>query len=1130
MRFNAYCNPALPGRRLLTKTVRVMKITAFLMFAAFLHVSARGYSQNVTLSVRNAPLTKVFAEIKRQTGYVFFFDQAWLASAKGVTVDIRDEPLGAALDACFKDQPLTYAIVGKTIVIRLVERSLPLVGVDSVPVAKSQGEVEGVVLNEAGQPLYEASVTVKGTGKTVLTNEKGVFKIEGVKEGSVLVVTYVGFTEKQITFKGGARMEVRLDQAVNQLDRVQVIAYGTTTQRLNTGDVTTITASTIEKQPVTNPLLALEGQVPGMFITQTTGVPGSSVNVQIRGQNSMANGNDPLYIVDGVPYNSALLPGLGAVLGFAEQSNGNAAYGSPFSFINPADIESIEVLKDADATAIYGSRGANGVVSITTKKGKAGDMQVSLKVNTGAGAVPHFVQMMNTQQYLEMRNEAFANDGIAPNINNAPDLLYWDTTRYTNWQKALLGGTAHYTDLQGSISGGTANTQYYLGAGFHKDGTVFPGSFSDQKGSAHVSITSTSVNQKFKATFSGSFMADDNTLPSSDLTGQIQYLPPNAPPNSFNSDGTVNWAFLPGTQSSTWPNGSPPLAYLLQPFKAITDNLVSNAVLSYSFMKGLELKTTFGYTNMQVRETSAFPAASDNPSFNEASATDFNSNSSTSWIVEPQLNYVVKIGKGTLNTLLGTTFQQNTSNGQIFYASGFSSDALLQDIAAAATIYPGPATDVQYKYNAGFGRINYNWSDKYLVDLTARRDGSSRFGPSDRFHDFGSAGLAWIFSQENLVKESLSFLSFGKLRASYGTTGNDQIGDYRYYDLYSTNGGLPYEGVSGISPQNLSNPYLEWEEDKKWEGGLNLGFAKDRVLLGASYFRNTTSNELLNYGLPQVTGFNSIAANLPAVVRNAGIELTLNTINIKTKSFTWSTSFNFTLYKNKLVSFPGLATSSYRNTYIIGQSINVHRVFEFDGVNPQTGLYQFKDAKGADTSYPSYTTDLIAHENTDPKYFGGMGNSLQYKGFRLDIFMEFVARTGSNNLYNNAYSFSEPGTFGSEFPVQMLNRWQKPGDVKPFEMYSTSYGNAFNVYSSYLPSSTAAFTNASFIRVKNVQFSYELPGYWTRDLHLRGMSVYLQGQNLYTFTHHYVGLDPETLSVQSLPTLRVITGGVKVTL
>jgi TonB-dependent starch-binding outer membrane protein SusC len=1110
------------------KIWRVMRLTALLFFVACMQVSAATHAQTITLSVKNEPLVRVFEEIRRQAGYEFLCNVFDLQRAAPVTVDLKNASVEEVLDQVFRGQPLTFTIIDKKTIVVRERPELVATPADSLPT--KPGEAEGVVLNEAGQPLYEASVTVKGTGKTVLTNEKGVFKIEGVKEGSVLVVTYVGFTEKQITFNGGARMEVRLDQAVNQLDRVQVIAYGTTTQRLNTGDVTTITAATIEKQPVTNPLLALEGQVPGMFITQTTGVPGSSVTVQIRGQNSMQNGNDPLYIVDGVPYNSQLLPSEGYVQGFSEVINGQGVYGSPFSFLNPADIESVEILKDADATAIYGSRGANGVVSITTKKGKAGNMQVSLNVNTGAGAVPHFVQMMNTQQYLEMRHEAFANDGITPNINNAYDLLYFDTTRYTNWQKALIGGTARYTDLQVSISGGTTNTQYYLGGGFHKDGTVFPGSSSDQKGSAHASITSSSANQKFKASITTSFMADESDLPSSDLTSLIGYLPPDAPANSFNSDGTVNWAFLPGTQNTTWIYGQPPLDFLLQPFKATTYNLVSNAVLSYSFFKGLELKTNLGYTNMQGRQTTETPLISENPAYNSASSSTFTNNSATSWIAEPQLNYLVKIKKGTLGALVGTTFQQNATNGQILYAQGFSSDALLGDIGAAANIYSRSVTDVQYKYNAGFGRLNYNWDDKYLINLTARRDGSSRFGPSDRFHNFAAAGLAWIFSEENAVKQALPFLSFGKLRASYGTTGNDQIGDYGYYDLYATNGGLPYEGVAGIAPRNLTNPYLEWEEDKKWEAGLNLGFARDRVLLSASYFRNSSSNELLNYALPEVSGFTSIAANLPAVVRNSGIEVTLNTINIKTKSFTWTTSFNFTTSKNKLVSFPGLAASSYSNTYVVGKSITIQKAYSFDGVNPQTGLYQFKTAKGADTIAPNYLTDLTTLENIDPKYYGGIGNSFQYKGFKLDVFLQFVSRTGGNPLYNDGYNYSEPGTLSSVFPVQVLNRWQKPGDVKPFQIYSTGYGNAYNTYSNYLPYSSAAYGNVSFVRIKNAQFSYELPSYWDKDLHLRGLIIYVQGQNLFTFTHHYVGLDPETQSVTSLPTLRIVTGGIKVTL
>jgi TonB-dependent starch-binding outer membrane protein SusC len=1113
-----FCPGLLPP-----KLTRIMRLTAILVLAACVQTQASSYGQRVTLDLHAVPLKKAFQEISRQTGLSILYDETEMAKARPVSCVVKDASLEEAMKACLQGQDFDFSLEGGAILIR--PKPQQAVALPALP----PEVVEGVVLNESGQPLSGASVTVKGTGKTVLTNEKGVFKLKGIQEGAVLTISFVGYAAKELTYNIGAKIEIQLSPAVNQLDRVQVIAYGTTTQRLNTGDVTTVTASTIEKQPVSNPLLALEGQVPGMFITQTSGLPGTSVTVQIRGQNSIANGNDPLYLIDGVPYTSQLLPNSGAVLGFSTNGSSGAVYGSPFSFLNPADIESIDILKDADATAIYGSRGANGVVAITTKKGKAGAMVVNLSVNQGAGVVAHFLDLMNTRQYVQMREEALKNDGTTPTVHNSPDLLFWDTTKYTNFQKEFIGGTAQYTDMQGSVSGGAANTQYYFGGGYHRETTVFPGSFSDQKGSAHMSITSSSADQKFRASFTGSFVVDDNDMPNIDITSRIRLTAPDAP-SSFNPDGTLNWSYEPGTQTSAWLSGEPPLAYLLTSYKAITDNLVTNGTLSYKIIDGLEIKTNLGYTGMWVRELAATPLAYYNPTFNASSNAQFVNNSITSWIAEPQINYATGLGKGKLSALLGMTFQQNSSNGQILSASGFSSDALIQDMQAASSVIPQSITNVQYKYNAGYGRINYNWEDKYLLNLSARRDGSSRFGPSNRFHDFGAAGLAWIFSEQPWVKNALPVLSFGKLRGSYGTTGNDQIGDYGYYDLYNTNPELPYEGVSGINPTSLFNPNLQWEVDKKLEAGVNLGFIKDRILLSASYYRNRSSNELLSYSLPQVTGFTSIAANLPAVVQNAGGEFSINTINVKKKNFTWSSAFNVTTYKNKLVAFPNLSTSSYEYSLIIGQSINIKQVLPYAGVDPQNGLYVFKTAKGVDTLTPNYLNDRTDRINVDPKFYGGFDNTFQYKGFKLDIFFQFVKRTGSNMLYNFGWQSVEPGVRGYTWPVQVLNRWQKPGDEKAFEVFSQTYGAPYTQFSSYLAYSSAAYTDVSFIRLKNVSLSYQIPSAWVQHLHIHDLEFYLRGQNLFTLTHHYIGYDPETQNSQGMPTLRVVTGGIKVNL
>jgi len=1119
-----------PFGELATKTLRVMKLTALIVLIGCLQVSARGYGQLVTLRVRHAPLEAVLAEIQKQTGYNFVYAKIELESAHPVDLDVHNADIQQVLVQCFKGQPLAYTIEEQYIVVkkRPVEPSVQKSVSDS---SKPRTiDVEGKVSDEKGEALAGASVSVKNGKEGTLTNEKGVFVLKKIPPDAVLEISFTGYKLTEVHVAGAKELlAVKLPLANNQLDQAQVIAYGTTTQRLSTGDVTTINAADIEKQSVNNPLLALEGRVPGLFITQSTGLPGSGITVQIQGQNSIANGNDPFYVIDGVPYTSQLLPGLSNILGTSGATGGYSGNisGSPLSYINPSDILSISVLKDADATAIYGSRAANGAIIITTKKGKAGKTKIDFNLQQGLGQVAHKLALLNTSQYLQMRHEAFSNDGASPSLSNGDyDLLFWDTTRNTDWQKVLIGGIADYTNLSGTVSGGNANTQFLLGGTFHRETTVFPGNFQDQRGSFHFNINNVSDNQKFRVQFSANYMADDNHLPTTDLTSAALLLPPDAPP-LYNKDGTLNWA-PDSSGATTWPyapNPVNPISYIYSTYTNKTSNLVSDAVFSYLILPELEIKTNFGYTNLQTNETVVNPQSSTAPqnrSFTPSFGV-YGNNNSNSWIIEPQVTFKRMISKGKLEFLLGSTVEQNNSRGEQFTGIGFSSDVLISDPSAAAETVPLITTVSTYKYNALFGRLGYNWEDKYLINFTARKDGSSRFGSQNQFHDFESAGVGWIFSSEDFFRKHFPVLSFGKIRASYGTTGNDQIGDYQFLSSYSTTyAQVAYQGTTGLQPTSLANPYLQWEETKKLEFGLDLGILKDRVLVNATYFQNQSSDELLGYILPITTGFNSITNNFPATVKNFGWELSLHSVNIKGKLFSWTTAINLTIPQNSLIAFPNLTTSSYANSLIIGQPINIIRAFHFLAVNDTTGIYQFADSKGNPTYNPSYQTDLIKVININPKVYGGFQNTFQYKGVILDMLFQFVKQIAPNYTVG---AYPGPGIEGENQPVSILNRWQESGDNKPVEKFSQNFslGSAISYYNN----SDASYSDASYIRLKNLSLAWQIPNEWVKKIHVETLRVYAQGQNLITVTH-YTGLDPESKSFSSLPPLRVITFGLQI--
>jgi hypothetical protein len=424
-----------------------------------------------------------------------------------------------------------------------------------------------------------------------------------------------------------------------------------------------------------------------------------------------------------------------------------------------------------------------------------------------------------------------------------------------------------------------------------------------------------------------------------------------------------------------------------------------------------------------------------------------------------------------------------------------------------------------YRYDALYGRLSYNWQEKYLLNLTARRDGSSRFGSDRQFGSFGATGVGWIFSKERFIENNFSFLSFGKLRASYGTTGNDQIPDYQYLSTYSSISNT-YQGYTGLFPTQLTNPYFAWELVKKIEGGLELGFFKDRILASASYYRNRTGNQLVGFTLPFITGFPTIEYNLPAVVQNTGLELTLNTTNINTKSFSWTTAANLTVPGNKLIAFPNIENSGYNDRYVVGKSLFIQKLYHSTGVNPQTGLYSFstKNASGI----PSSPQDLYPTKPITRKFYGGVDDQFSYKGFALDIFVQFVNQLG----YNYKKSFPLAGASGQNQPVAALNRWRLPGDVTNTQRFGTFNGSSVNNYYTFITQSDGIVTSASFVRLKNLALSYQLPVAWKNKLHLQTTRIYLQCQNLLTITK-YQGMDPETGGL-NLPPLRMITGGIQI--
>lgn len=1120
------------------KLLKVMRICAVQGMIAIclcgISVAHTNYAQlldrEISITIADLPFEEALKEIARLANVKFAYSIDQLQNEPGVSLSIERASLRDVLDGLLGPRRIRYWVHEKEGAITLRKLASDRAGDQSASretlndrtrrstVVQVTGNVRDATSQES---MAGVNVLIKGSANGTTTDANGEYAILA-EDGDVLVFSFIGYASQEIPVNGRTSINVTMREDVTNLGEVVVNAgYWDVKDQERTGNISRIAAEEIERQPVSNPLQALQGRMTGVYIQQNTGMPGGGFDIQIRGQNSLRsgaggtiNGNLPLYLIDGVPFTSSSLTS-------SAMSSSNLRGGNPLSLINPHDIESIEVLKDADATAIYGSRGANGVVLITTKKGKAGKTRVTLDLTQGVGDVSRKVDLLNTNQYIQMRNEAIENDGYATMLEDPaydvywPDLKIWNIDRYTDWQEKLIGGSAHLTNAQLSIAGGTSHTQFLIGGSYYRESTVFTGSNAFHRGTGRFNINHRSDDNRFKVFASVNYSASINNIISADLTAMAMSLPPNAPA-LYNDQGNLNW------EDNTWSN---PLAVLRRKYESDIENFVGSVGLSYEVLPGLNLKTSLGYTSMNVNEIVTNPLSSYSPeviSWGVTGSSNFGDSYINTRIAEPQLDFVRDIGDGTLTALIGGTFQENVQSGKTIEASGYTNDAFLENIDAATTINITGASYSQYRYSALFARLNYTWKKRYIINLTSRRDGSSRFGPGNRFANFGAAGIAWIFSDEKWLKSS-SWLSFGKFRSSFGSTGSDAIGNYQYLNTYSPTT-YPYNNNSGVFVSRLANTDYSWETSRKFEAAFDLRFWSDRISFSSAYYLNRSTGQLVGLPLPVMTGQSSVQFNFPATVENTGWEFLLSSTLLKNKAIQWTADVNVTIPSNVLKEFPDLEKfRAYANRFDVGKSVFVLKGYEYLAVDPQSGLYMFADRNNdGGISSPD---DFVGLENVAQQFYGGIGSTLKIGNFQLDLLFQFVKQTG----YSYIRSFTFPGDLSNQ-PVQVIERWQQPGDDSGIQRFTAfdpdgSVGLAFGRNRL----SNNAVTDASFMRIKNASLSWTLPTVWCQKIKLSSGKLYVQGQNLFTITR-YIGLDPESQMSMSLPPLRMITAGLQVSL
>jgi TonB-linked SusC/RagA family outer membrane protein len=1078
--------------------------------------------KHVTFSGEAQPISKIEEQIRKQTGFFLYYSNQSLDPGEMVSLKATNEPLPLFLTNFLAGRNLQWYPDGKFIVIKKIEGAKT----DSLKTADNLSNpakrlperrmLLGTVKDKDGTLLIGASVRVDKTNDKCIVDQSGKFVITTIHPKPVLIVSYTGYETGKYIVSAAKKYTIILNKSNLNIDETIVIAYGTSSKRLSTGSVNVVKSDRIEENLNSNPFLSLQGNVPGLVLTPSSGVPGASVGIQIHGQNSFQSGLIPLIIIDEVPLaaNNEIINTLTSIA----SQNTNAGL-TPLTSINGAEIESFSILKGADATAIYGSRGANGVILITTKRATPGVRKVTFEYTSGSSSVGYSPEELSTRQYLSMRREAFKNDGIVPDtipgsIGFAPDLLLWDTTRNTNLPRELIGGHARISDTYVSYSDGTARNTILVGCGMYRESTVLPADFNFWRGTFNSSIGHLSEDGKFTISLSANYSQDRNDL--FDATLKSLYLPPNIP-NLLKDNKEPDWV----KSSTSYDN---PFADFLKKYRMSKENQLMNLKMAYKIIPGLSFRSGFGYNKMSVDEHSIIPISSLNPALvaNRTGTASFASGDFKSFIIEPTAEYKTGWVDHYLTFLLGGSWQYTDIYKSNVKGVGYTNDAQLEEITAANSFSIHTGERNEYKYGALFGRVTYNYNNKFIVNLSARRDGSSRFSRENRFHTLGAIGVAYIFTADSLIKAKLPFLSFGKLRASYGITGNDQIGDYKYLDTRSPGEGLPYGGIIATLPDGPYNKNFYWEKCSKMEISSDLYFFEDRLMTTFSFFRNISSHLLLNQNLPTQTGFSSILQNNDTRILNRTWEFSLFAVVIKNNNFSMTVGGNLTVPVNKLLAFDDRKNSGYEGMYVKGESMKVLNRVQVNGVDPVTGKYALIKRDGQ----PGFSfADCAVIGKLDPTVYGGVTFALKYRNFELKWQGEFRKQMSPAYLHSIYGIGFVPGTMNNQDPM-VLDHWKEKGDRPQFAKYTTSLsGEVYRQINDVL-FSEKAYSDVTFFKLGNCSISYDIPMSLLSRIHFTNAKVICKGQNIFTITN-YKGGDPVTANSFALPSQRVFSVGLQ---
>lgn len=956
--------------------------------------------------------------------------------------------------------------------------------------------VSGKVSDATGAPVSGVSVVVKGTSTGTVTGTDGNYSLNVPASATTLVFSSLGFETREMDISGPL-VNVTLNTAeTSSLDEVVIVGYGTKIKKDLTGNIAQIKGSEVANTPVANFNQALQGRAAGVFVEANNGKVGEGVKIRIRGSGSISAANSPLYVVDGIPINEG------------------AISGSALTDINLNDIESFDILKDASAAAIYGSRAANGVVLITTKKGRAGKTQVNVNAQYGFNEPTNNREFLNAAEYIELFTEAAINsdliDGIDPRTpgNYAGSWLEYVEKRFTryaghsdwrnnetdtDWESLAYNDNSATKILDLSASGGNDKTRFFASGSFSdQEGILINNAFQRMSGRLNLEHDATKrlkigMNMGLSRT-----VANRVTLDNGFQTPlQMVALAPITPVRDL--DGN-----LYNTPTTTYYNG----LFEIDEVKRSSTSFrnLGNLFLNYDLVKGLVFKTELGLDiQNQNDDYYGSPLSLTGSGINGYGLSEWYRG--TNYNTNNYFNYSTNIkDRHDVDATLGMAFQKYSSQSAWVEGQDFPVDDLNR-LASAGEITGGSSSASESSFLSYFLRTNYKFDDKYLLSLSGRIDGSSRFGKDNRYGFFPAVSAGWIISQESFLANS-DVLSFLKLRGSWGITGNAEgFGNFSQLGLW---GASKYNNASGLIPTQLANPELKWEKSEQTDIGLDFGFFDNRLSGEIDYYVRNTRDLIYNVPVPGTSGFSTQLVNIGAM-KNKGYEFVLNSENIRSRDFKWSTSFNLSFNENKVVSLDGDQTlipgndGRYMNSLIVGEAIGVFYGPKYAGVDPANGdaLWFLDDGKTTTNDYNDAGDFVIGNPN--PDWIGGLNNTLSYKGIELSFLFQGV---WGNQIQNGAGGFMSTGAdwFDNQTRDQ-LRRWQKPGDI-------TDVPQARFYYSNGTGSSSRYVYDGSYIRLKSLNLGYNLPKSVTDKLKISTARIYVLGVNLLTFTD-YEGWDPE---------------------